>query len=51
MQAFDRKIMNLDGAEMWPIGIRPQDAQAPDGKRSDRQCAERERTDCERARR
>jgi hypothetical protein len=51
MQAFDRKIVNLDCAEMQPIDIRPQDAQAPNGKRSDRQCTERKRTDCERARR
>ena len=29
----------------------PQDAQAPNGKPSDRQCAESKRTDCKRARR
>ncbi len=50
-QAFDGEIVNLDRAKMQPIGIRPQDAQAPDGQRTDRQSAERKRTDCERARR
>ena len=50
-QAFDRQVVDLDGAEFELLNPRAQDIEAADGQRPDRQSADRKSAERQRAER